>query len=106
MFNWIVNDTFQYLEPFNCVQTKEQCWIELLVLNSNTWSSLSVSLNWIIGMTGQYLKPLNCVRIIVILVCKQINSDSFENKITYKVLTYKWYMYNHLTVWKLVINSK
>ena len=23
-------------EPFNCVQTNEQCWIELLMLNSNT----------------------------------------------------------------------
>ena len=23
MFNWIVNDTYQYLEPFNCVQKNE-----------------------------------------------------------------------------------
>ena len=41
MFNWIVNDTYQYLEPFTCVQTNEYCWKELLVLNSNTWIAQS-----------------------------------------------------------------
>ena len=30
----------------------------------------------------EYLEPFNCVQTIVILVCKQINSDLFENKIT------------------------
>ena len=39
MFNWIVIDTYQYLEQFNCVPTNELCWIELLVLNSNTWNT-------------------------------------------------------------------
>ena len=37
----------------------------------------------------EYLEPFNRVQTIVILVCKQISSDSF--KITYKLLTYKSY---------------
>ena len=35
---------------------------------------------------------------IAILVCKQINSNSFKNEITYKLLIYKAYMYIHLNV--------
>ena len=34
----------------------------------------------------EYLEPFNCVKTTVILVCKQISSDSFKNKITYRVL--------------------
>ena len=37
----------------------------------------------------EYLELFNCVQTIVILVCKQISSDSFQNKITNKLLTYK-----------------
>ena len=33
---------YQYLEPFNCVQMNESCWIELLALNSNTCKTLTV----------------------------------------------------------------
>ena len=32
----------QYLEPFNCVQTNEKCWIELLVLHSNICNDFTV----------------------------------------------------------------
>ena len=42
MFNWIVSDTYQYLEPFNYVQTNEECFKKLLVLNSNTSNSLTL----------------------------------------------------------------
>ena len=35
----------------------------------------------------EYLEPFNCVQTKVILVCKQISSDPFKNKITYKLLT-------------------
>ena len=45
------------------MQTNESCWIELLVLNSNTWNSLTVCLNWIISLIYQYLKPFDCVQI-------------------------------------------
>ena len=48
-------------------QINELCWIELLVLNSFTWDYLTV--------------------------CKQINSNSFENKTTHKLFTYKLYMH-------------
>ena len=37
--------------------------IELLVLKSNTWNSLSVCLNLTIGITLEYLKPFGCVEI-------------------------------------------
>ena len=30
MFNWIIGDIRQLLGPFNCVQTNDLCWIELL----------------------------------------------------------------------------
>ena len=40
----------------------------------------------------EYLEPFNCVQTIVILVYKQISLDSFKNKITYKLLTYKSYV--------------
>ena len=40
----------------------------------------------------EYLEPFNYVQTIVILVCKQISSDSFKNKITYKLFTYKSYV--------------
>ena len=40
----------------------------------------------------EYLEPFNCVQTIVIFVCKQIRSDSFENKIAYKLLTNKSYV--------------
>ena len=37
----------------------------------------------------EYLEPFNYEQTIVALVCKQIISYSFKNKITYKLLTYK-----------------
>ena len=60
MFNWIVNGTYQYLEPFNFVElcktelfeielfdyftvlVNDWSLIKLLVLNSNTWNHLTV----------------------------------------------------------------
>ena len=61
MLNWIVRELFDHLnvykqtkknktESFDCVQKNEYCWMELLVLNSNTWNSSTVYLNWIIGI--------------------------------------------------------
>ena len=41
----------------------------------------------------QFLKMFNYVQTIVILVYKQISSDSFKNKITNKLLTYKSYVW-------------
>ena len=38
------------------------------------------------------LEQFNCVQIKVILVCKQINSDSLKITITNKLLTYKSYV--------------
>ena len=35
--------------------------MELLVLNNNTWNSLTVYLLWTISITKQYLEPLDCV---------------------------------------------
>ena len=40
----------------------------------------------------EYLELSNCVQAIIILVHKQISFDSFKNKITYKLLTYKSYV--------------
>ena len=37
---------------------------------------------------------------------QQISSNSFENKITYKLFIYKSYMSNHLTVSKQMIDIK
>ena len=45
------------------------------------------------------MDPFNRVETILILSCKQIASDSFKNKITYKLLTYKsfnWMQTNEL----------
>ena len=39
----------------------------------------------------EYLESFNGEQTIVILVCKQISSDSFENKITYGLLNYESY---------------
>ena len=30
------------MKPLKCVQTNERCWIELLVLDKNTWNYLTV----------------------------------------------------------------
>ena len=51
MINTKKNYLFEFFEPFKCVQMNEYYWIELLVLNNNTWNSLIVGLNWIIGIT-------------------------------------------------------
>ena len=40
----------------------------------------------------EYLESFNYAQTIVILVWKQISSDSFKNKITYKLLIYKSYV--------------
>ena len=51
MFNEIVSDKLQCLEPFNCVQTNVYCWIELLALNNNIFNYLTIGLNWNIYIT-------------------------------------------------------
>ena len=43
---------------------------------------------------------------IAIPASKQISSNSFKNKIIYKLFTYKSYMYNHLTVCKQMTDVK
>ena len=40
----------------------------------------------------EYLEEFKCVQTILILVCKQISSDLFKNKISYKLLTFKSYV--------------
>ena len=49
----------------------------------------------------EYMEPVNCEQTTVIVVCKQINSESFKNKITNKLLI-KNHIYNHLTVCKQI----
>ena len=46
MSNWIGSVTYRSLKPFNCVQ------IKVLVLNSNTWSSLWVECSPMAQETG------------------------------------------------------
>ena len=43
---------------------------------------------------------------MTILVSKQICSNSFKNEITYKLFTYKSYMYIHLDEWKQMTDVK
>ena len=54
------------------MQTNDLYWIELFMLEN--------------------LESFNCVQTIVKLVCKEINYDSFKNKITYKLCAYKSYV--------------
>ena len=44
-------------------------------------------------LDSKKLKPFNCVETITIFMCKQISCNSFKNKITYKVFTWKLYAY-------------
>ena len=46
MFNWVISNTEQYSKRFNYVQTNKQCWIELVVLDYNTWNNLVMSFKW------------------------------------------------------------
>ena len=46
------------------------------------------------------MKASNCVESIAILVCKQISSNSFKNKITDEVFIYNSCMYICLNVSK------
>ena len=41
----------------------------------------------------EYLEPFDCAQTKVIPVYKQGSSDSCKNKITYKLLTYKSYVF-------------
>ena len=43
MFNWIVSDTYQYLQPFNCVQKKKN---ELRVVYVINKMCLQIIYNW------------------------------------------------------------
>ena len=52
------------------------------------------------------MKTFNCVQTMKILVSKKINSNSFKNKITNKLFTYKSYMCNYLTVCKHMTDVK
>ena len=61
--------------------------------------------NRINSVIKQYLKPFNWVKTITIPVCKEITSNLSKNKITYKLLTYKSSMYDHLTVCKQMKSS-
>ena len=38
-------------------------FIELLILNSNTWNHLTLCPNWILTITQQYFEPFDCVQI-------------------------------------------
>ena len=60
---------------------------------SNTWDHFTVC--------KQMLNILE-----TIWLCKQVRSDSFENKITHKLFTYKLYIYNNSTVCKQMTDVK
>ena len=49
------------------------------------------------------MKPFNHVESTAILACKQINSNSFKNEISYKIFTRKLYVHIHLNVCKKII---
>ena len=87
---------------------KQKTDVRLLLLHSKTWNHLTVET-------------------IAILVCQKFSPNSFKNGITYKLFTYKSYMYiqlnvckqmivtllllhrntwNYLTVWKKMINGE
>ena len=66
--------------------------IKLLMLDSNIWNYLSECKQVINTIHVRIFGPFNCVQTMVILGCKQISSDSFENKIIYELLTYKSYL--------------
>ena len=66
MLSWIIGIALQYLEPVNCEQMNEYCWIELLVVDSNIWDHLTMS--------------------------KEINFNSLKNKTTNKLFPYKSYV--------------
>ena len=42
LINKNTNVKYQYLKPFKWVQTNDQYWIELLVLDRNSWNHLTV----------------------------------------------------------------
>ena len=68
VLSMVQTEPFNYLldlKLFNGVQTNFLYWIELLVLDKNTWNHLTM--------------------------CKQMGSDLFKNKFTYKQFTYKSY---------------
>ena len=69
----------KYLKLFNCVQTNNWYWIELLVLDNSTWN---------------YLMYKNSIRNIWnhLTVCKQMSSNLSKN-IIYKVHIFTKYIY-------------
>ena len=52
------------------------------------------------------MKSFNSVEAIAILECKQMNSNSFYNEITNKLLTHKSGMYIHLNECKQMTDVK
>ena len=80
------------------------------MLNSNTWNHFPVY-KQMINIIEKYYCLIEiieniCVKTIAILLCEQISSNSFENKITHELFTYKSLMYNHLTVCKQMTDVK
>ena len=92
MLNWIVSDTYQYLEPFNSMQIKLLLWniwnhlVELLVLQYNTWNHLTAN-EWIV---------LNSIKFLS--MCWQMKDV--------ELLMFCRNTWNNLTVFKQIINSK
>ena len=52
------------------------------------------------------MEPFNYVETKTIPVCKQISYNSFKNQITYKLVTYKSFMYTYLNVCKQMTDVK
>ena len=108
------------LWQFNCVQTNDWCLIELLVIDSNTWSNLTVKWwmnNKIFGTIQLCANILALAHLKIRLhtnywltnnmynywtVCKQMSSGSFKNVI-YKLCIDKSYMYRGFGIEELTI---
>ena len=91
MLNWIVRSRTAWW--FNCAFTNDWCLIELLVIQSNTWSHCWLMLNWIVR--SRTFWSFNCVLtndwcLIELLV---IHSSTWNN-LTLLTLVYKSYISN------------
>ena len=48
-------------------------------------------------------KPFNCIQTVAIIMCKQISSNSFKNKMTNKLFNYKSYIYIYIYIYITII---
>ena len=80
------------------MKMNEQCWIELLVLDCNTWNHLTVCKNLLEWALLEITSPVKTNEIELSMLewntwnhfarCKQMGIGSFKN-VTYKLFVYK-----------------